>query len=226
LVKSMRTRFDEQLRQLNVELIRMGSLCEEAISIAAKVLEGEKNISNERVFAIEGEIDQLEHDIESLCMRMLLQQQPVASDLRVISAALKMISDMERIGDQAADIAELCPYVGDTLAQGRLHITNMARAAVSMVIESIEAFVQGDLKMACKVVQDDDKVDELFLKVRAELIGCLKEEVGDPEAILDLLMIAKYFERIGDHAVNVAEWVEYSITGIHESNEHHPQNVL
>ena len=209
----MRTRFDEQLRQLNVELIRMGSLCEEAISIAAKVLEGEKNISNERVFAIEGEIDQLE-------------QQPVASDLRVISAALKMISDMERIGDQAADIAELCPYVGDTLAQGRLHITNMARAAVSMVTESVEAFVQGDLKMACKVVQDDDKVDELFLKVRAELIGCLKEEVGDPEAILDLLMIAKYFERIGDHAVNVAEWVEYSITGIHESNEHHPQNVL
>ena len=213
MVKSMRTRFDEQLRQLNVELIRMGSLCEEAISIAAKVLEGEKNISNERVFAIEGEIDQLE-------------QQPVASDLRVISAALKMISDMERIGDQAADIAELCPYVGDTLAQGRLHITNMARAAVSMVTESVEAFVQGDLKMACKVVQDDDKVDELFLKVRAELIGCLKEEVGDPEAILDLLMIAKYFERIGDHAVNVAEWVEYSITGIHESNEHHPQNVL
>ena len=164
MVKSMRTRFDEQLRQLNVELIRMGSLCEEAISIAAKVLEGEKNISNERVFAIEGEIDQLEHDIE--------------------------------------------------------------RAAVSMVTESVEAFVQGDLKMACKVVQDDDKVDELFLKVRAELIGCLKEEVGDPEAILDLLMIAKYFERIGDHAVNVAEWVEYSITGIHESNEHHPQNVL
>ena len=174
----------------------------------------------------QGQIDEMEREIEALCMKILLQQQPVASDLRVVSSALKMISDMERIGDQAADIAELCPYVGDTLAQGRLHITNMARAAVSMVTESVEAFVQGDLKMACKVVQDDDKVDELFLKVRAELIGCLKEEVGDPEAILDLLMIAKYFERIGDHAVNVAEWVEYSITGIHESNEHHPQNVL
>ena len=196
------------------------------ISAATKALLDGDDALRESAAAAEREIDQKERDIENLCMKLLLQQQPVARDLRAISAALKMISDMERIGDQAADIAELCPYVGDTLAQGRLHITNMARAAVSMVTESIEAFVQGDLKMACKVVQDDDKVDELFLKVRAELIGCLKEEVGDPEAILDLLMIAKYFERIGDHAVNVAEWVEYSITGIHESNEHHPQNVL
>ena len=222
----MRNRFNEQLELLNVELIKMGALCEEAISAATKALLDGDDALRESAAAAEREIDQKERDIENLCMKLLLQQQPVARDLRAISAALKMISDMERIGDQAADIAELCPYVGDTLAQGRLHITNMARAAVSMVTESIEAFVQGDLKMACKVVQDDDKVDELFLKVRAELIGCLKEEVGDPEAILDLLMIAKYFERIGDHAVNVAEWVEYSITGIHESNEHHPQNVL
>ena len=222
----MRNRFDAQLELLHEKLIEMGNLCEKVISMTYKVLMDEDRETAREIIEKDSQIDLKERDIEGLCLKLLLQQQPVASDLRKVSAALKMISDMERIGDQAADIAELCPYVGDTLAQGRLHITNMARAAVSMVTESVEAFVQGDLKMACKVVQDDDKVDELFLKVRAELIGCLKEEIGDPEAILDLLMIAKYFERIGDHAVNVAEWVEYSITGIHESNEHHPQNVL
>ncbi len=221
----MRTRFDEQLRQLNIELIRMGSLCEEAISISAKVLEGDSKAPVERVFSLEHEIDQLEHDIETRCMRMLLQQQPVAKDLRVISAALKMISDMERIGDQAADIAELTGYVADTIQQqNRLHITKMARAAVGMVTESIEAFVQGDLQLVQKVIRDDDTVDELFLRVRQELVQALKDESGKPNAILDLLMIAKYFERIGDHAVNVAEWVEYSITGVHKSSEHHQES--
>ncbi len=221
----MRTRFDEQLRQLNIELIRMGSLCEEAISISAKVLEGDSKAPVERVFSLEHEIDQLEHDIETRCMRMLLQQQPVAKDLRVISAALKMISDMERIGDQAADIAELTGYVADTIQQqNRLHITKMARAAVGMVTESIEAFVQGDLQLVQKVIRDDDMVDELFLRVRQELVQALKDESGKPNAILDLLMIAKYFERIGDHAVNVAEWVEYSITGVHKSSEHHQES--
>ncbi len=218
----MRTRFDEQLRQLNIELIRMGSLCEEAISIAAKVLEGDSKAPVERVFSLEHEIDQLEHDIETRCMRMLLQQQPVAKDLRIISAALKMISDMERIGDQAADVADLTGYVVDTIQQqNRLHITKMARAAVGMVTESIEAFVQGDLQLVQKVIRDDDTVDELFVQVREELIQALKDESGRPDAILDLLMIAKYFERIGDHAVNLAEWVEYSITGVHKSDEHH-----
>lgn len=221
----MRTRFDEQLRQLNIELIRMGSLCEEAISISAKVLEGDSKAPVERVFSLEHEIDQLEHDIETRCMRMLLQQQPVAKDLRVISAALKMISDMERIGDQAADIAELTGYVADTIQQqNRLHITKMARAAVGMVTESVEAFVQGDLQLVQKVIRDDDMVDELFLRVRQELVQALKDESGKPNAILDLLMIAKYFERIGDHAVNVAEWVEYSITGVHKSSEHHQES--
>lgn len=221
----MRTRFDEQLRQLKIELIRMGSLCEEAISISAKVLEGDIKAPVERVFSLEHEIDQLEHDIETRCMRMLLQQQPVAKDLRVISAALKMISDMERIGDQAADIAELTGYVADTIQQqNRLHITKMARAAVGMVTESVEAFVQGDLQLVQKVIRDDDAVDELFLRVRQELVQALKDESGKPNAILDLLMIAKYFERIGDHAVNVAEWVEYSVTGVHKSSEHHQES--
>jgi phosphate transport system protein len=218
----MRTRFDEQLRQLNIELIRMGSLCEEAISIAAKVLQGDSKTPVERVFSLEHDIDQLEHDIETRCMRMLLQQQPVAKDLRIISAALKMISDMERIGDQAADVADLTGYVADTVQQqNRLHITKMARAVVGMVTESIEAFVQGDLQLVQKVIRDDDAVDELFVQVREELVQALREESGRPDAILDLLMIAKYFERIGDHAVNLAEWVEYSITGVHKSDEHH-----
>ena len=188
-------------------------------------MEGDSKAPVERVFSLEHEIDQLEHDIETRCMRMLLQQQPVAKDLRVISAALKMISDMERIGDQAADIAELTGYVADTIQQqNRLHITKMARAAVGMVTESIEAFVQGDLQLVQKVIRDDDAVDELFLRVRQELVQALKDESGKPNAILDLLMIAKYFERIGDHAVNVAEWVEYSITGVHKSSEHHQES--
>ena len=217
----MRTKFDEQLRQLNIELIRMGSMCEEAISIAAKVLDGDNTVSTERVFSLEHDIDELEHDIESRCMRMLLQQQPVAKDLRVISAALKMISDMERIGDQAADVAELTGYVASTVAQGKLHITKMAKAAVMMVTESIDAFVRADMETAQKVIRDDDTVDSLFIQGRKELLASLKEEDGNPEAILDLLMIAKYFERIGDHAVNLAEWVQYSITGVHKSDEHH-----
>lgn len=217
----MRTKFDEQLRQLNIELIRMGSMCEEAISIAAKILDGDNTVSTERVFSLEHDIDELEHDIESRCMRMLLQQQPVAKDLRVISAALKMISDMERIGDQAADVAELTGYVASTVAQGKLHITKMAKAAVMMVTESIDAFVRADMETAQKVIRDDDTVDSLFIQVRKELLASLKEEDGNPEAILDLLMIAKYFERIGDHAVNLAEWVQYSITGVHKSDEHH-----
>lgn len=217
----MRTKFDEQLRQLNIELIRMGSMCEEAISIAAKVLDGDNTVSTERVFSLEHDIDELEHDIESRCMRMLLQQQPVAKDLRVISAALKMISDMERIGDQAADVAELTGYVASTVAQGKLHITKMAKSAVMMVTESIDAFVRADMETAQKVIRDDDTVDSLFIQVRKELLASLKEEDGNPEAILDLLMIAKYFERIGDHAVNLAEWVQYSITGVHKSDEHH-----
>ena len=213
----MRTQFDEQLRQLNIELIRMGSMCEEAISVVAKFLEGDSKAPIERVFSLEHEIDQ------SRCMRMLLQQQPVAKDLRVISAALKMISDMERIGDQAADVAELSGYVGEVVARGKLHITKMARAAVSMVTESIDAFVRADMTLAEKVIADDDSVDELFTQIRGELIQALKEETERPDAILDLLMIAKYFERIGDHAVNLAEWVEYSITGIHKSSEHHQE---
>ena len=217
----VRSRFDAQLEQLNVELIKMGALCEEAITASVSALMKYDRTVVQMVFEKDNEIDHMERDIETFCMRLLLQQQPVARDLRIISAALKMISDMERIGDQAADVAELTRYVADTVAQGRLHITKMAKAAVMMVSESVEAFVQGDLDLAHKVVAEDDTVDNLFIQVRGELLQKLKEETGDPEAILDLMMIAKYFERIGDHAVNLAEWVEYSITGQHKSDEHH-----
>ena len=217
----MRNRFDRQLHLLDEQLTHMGELCETAIAKATQALKDGSIEQAKVIIAEDEEIDQIEKDIERLCLKLLLQQQPVAKDLRRISAALKMITDMERIGDQAADVAELTRYVEDTVAQGRLHITKMAKAAVMMVSESVEAFVQGDLDLAHKVVAEDDTVDNLFIQVRGELLQKLKEETGDPEAILDLMMIAKYFERIGDHAVNLADWVEYSITGQHKSDEHH-----
>ncbi len=219
----MRTKFDEQLEQLHVELIKMGSLCEEAISLSAEILDGLSKREIEKVGSLEHEIDQMERDIETRCIRLLLQQQPVAKDLRAISAALKMISDLERIGDQAADIAELSPYVTDIASQSKTQIKEMAKAAVSMVTESVEAFVKSDLKLAEQVMQKDDEVDQYFIQIKEELLELIYQKEVDAKAILDLLMVAKYFERIGDHAVNVAEWVEYSITGTHRSDEHHAQ---
>lgn len=213
----MRNRFDEQLELLNVELIRMGALCEDAISYASRTLTGEGDFAEE-VYKADREIDQKERDIESLCMRLLLQQQPVASDLRQVSSALKMISDMERIGDQASDIAEICGYIQNREAKSRVHIRDMAEATMKMVTKSIDSYVKRDLKIAKEVVLYDDVVDDLFGKVKQELIGLLGQSGADEalgEFCIDMLMIAKYFERIGDHATNIAEWVEYSITGIH-----------
>lgn len=211
----MRNHFDEQLEQLNVELIRMGALCEDAISYASRTLMGEQNLAEE-VYATDHEIDQKERDIESLCMRLLLQQQPVARDLRKVSSALKMISDMERIGDQASDIAEISGYIKGRDVESNLHIRDMAEATMKMVTDSIDSFVKKDLQIAQAVIQYDDVVDDLFGKVKEELIGLLSEDRTSGEFGIDMLMIAKYFERIGDHATNIAEWVEYSITGIHE----------
>lgn len=215
----MRTKFDEQLEQLHIELIKMGSLCEEAISLSARILDGISKEDVERVSVLEHEIDQMERDIETRCIRLLLHQQPVARDLRTISAALKMISDLERIGDQAADISELAPYIADSTSQSKTRIKEMAAATVSMVTDSIEAFVKGDLAMTSQVMEKDDVVDDYFEKIKGELIELIyRKEIG-AEAGLDLLMTAKYFERIGDHAVNVAEWVEFSITGTHKSSD-------
>ena len=211
----MRNKFDSQLERLNLELITMGALCEDAISASVKAMTYGDEALCDKVFATDAEIDQKERDIEAVCMKLLLQQQPVARDLRVISSALKMISDMERIGDQASDIAEISKFIKNSNAKSRVHINDMAAAATKMVTDSVESFVKKDLSLARKVMEYDDKVDNLFGLVKDELVRLIAEDRENGEFCIDLLMIAKYLERIGDHAVNIAEWVEYSITGAH-----------
>ena len=212
----MRSRFDEQLALLNKELISMGALCEEAIALASRALmEGNKQLAG-RVAPLDAEIDQKERTIESMCLKLLLQQQPVARDLRQISAALKMITDMERIGDQAEDIAEIITFLdGRSVEKGEL-MRGMADAAMKMVTESVDAYVKYDIMLAEKVVADDDIVDCYFDQVKHALIEKIAQDPGDGEYALDLLMIAKYFERIADHAVNIAQWVIFSVTGVHK----------
>lgn len=210
----MRNRFDEQLEQLNVGLIKMGALCEESIACAVKALFDEK--ASEMITKVndnEEETDHMEHDIEALCMKLLLHQQPVAKDLRCVSSALKMISDMERIGDQSQDIAEIAGFVHSTELAGKVHISDMANEAISMVTMSVDSFVRKDVKLAKAAIEADDKVDARFLEVKRELIELVRSDSGDAEYFMDLLMAAKYLERIADHATNIAEWVVYSITG-------------
>ena len=213
----MRSRFDEQLALLNRELIEMGALCEEVIALAAKAMEAGDVQLARKVGPLDAEIDQKERDIESLCLKLLLQQQPVARDLRQISAALKMITDMERIGDQADDIAEilLC-RAGRPLSAGDT-LRDMARATIRMVSESVDAYVRQDVDLAQQVIAADDEVDGYFDRIKPHLIDRIAKDVDDGEATLDLLMIAKYYERIGDHATNIAEWVMFSVTGVHKT---------
>ena len=213
----MRTRFDMELDNLNSDMIAMGALCENAISEAMKSLFAADKTAAQRTIQEDREIDRKEKDIEALCLRLLLQQQPVARDLRVISSALKMITDMERIGDQAADIAELIRHMHLTpVSRQNKHLSKMADAAKKMVTESIDAFVKKDAALATKVLADDDLVDSLFLKLRHDIIEMIAADPGCGEEAVDVLMIAKYLERIGDHATNIAEWVLFSITGTHE----------
>ncbi len=219
----MRKKYDRQLSQLNAELITMGALCEEAITNAVKYLTDSEEDSREACIAADRQIDEKERDIETLCIKLILQQQPVAGDLRVVSAALKMISDMERIGDQASDIVEIAPYVAQSGIESNTHIRDMADATIKMVSESIESFVKMDMDIAYLVMEHDDLVDELFDKVKGELIESILGGFSNAEALIDLLMIAKYLERIGDHAENIAEWVVYSITGKHENPCHKNQ---
>ena len=216
----MRNRFDQQLEKLNVELVTMGALCEDALTYAIRALFDRESDMAERAEEAEKQIDQMERDIESICMRLLLQQQPVARDLRVISSALKMIGDMERIGDQAADIAEIVKYLKEDDVPNLRHLREMSDFAAGMVTASINSFVRQDLDLARKVILDDDVVDGYFEKVKEALIGLIAEGDRDGAFLLDVLMVAKYIERIGDHATNIAEWVVYSITGQHpeESN--------
>lgn len=212
----MRSRFDEQLATLNKELIEMGALCEEAIADAAKALTTADEKTAAKVEPLEAEINQKERDIESLCLKMLLQQQPVARDLRQISAALKMITDLERIGDQASDIAEIITFIDKKAGVDCEPICLMAEATIRMVTESVDAFVKRDVGIAQQAIEHDDTVDDYFLKVKRSLINMIAQRPADGEHALDLLMIAKYFERIGDHAVNIAEWVIFSVTGVHK----------
>ena len=212
----MRRQFDQQLALLNRELIEMGALCEEVIALASKALtEGDPALAAQ-VGPLDTEIDQKERTIESLCLKLLLQQQPVARDLRQISAALKMITDMERIGDQAEDIAEIVRFLGGRGAENSDLLRDMARSTIKMVTESVDAYVKGDITLAGQVIAEDDVVDDYFARVKRALIERIAKDPSDGEFALDLLMIAKYFERIGDHATNIAEWVIFSVTGEHK----------
>ncbi|MCM1083579.1 MAG: phosphate signaling complex protein PhoU [Clostridium sp.] len=212
----MRSHFDEQLATLNNELTQMGAMCEEAISVASMALTTGNVKLTGKVLSLDGEIGQMERRIETLCLKLLLQQQPVARDLRQISAALKMITDMERIGTQAADIAEIITFLDGRTGEECKHIRFMAEATIRMVTESIDAYVKQDVVLAAAAIDHDDVVDDLFLQVKASLIKLISEKPSDGGYALDLLMIAKYFERIGDHAVNIAEWVAFSVTGVHK----------
>lgn len=212
----MRSRFDEQLSVLNKKMIEMGAKCENIIALSVKaLLDGDRDICK-TVAPIGHEIDQMEREIESICLKLLLQQQPVARDLRQISAALKMITDMERIGDQAEDIAEIIPYLNGRTGEECGDIRKMAQAAIKMVTDSVDAYVRQDMTLAESVSACDDIVDDCFDRVKQTLIGMIAQNAADGEYAVDLLMIAKYFERIGDHAVNIAEWVEFSVTGVHK----------
>lgn len=211
----MRSHFDEQLALLNQDLTTMGALCEEAIAQVGKALStGDKELAKQ-IGEVDSEIDQMERDIEALCLKLLLQQQPVARDLRQISAALKMITDMERIGDQAEDIAEIITFLNGYPIPAHAQILEMAKATSKMVTDSVDAYVKKDLALAESVIVYDDVVDAGFNAVKSDLIDIIAKNPMDGEYALDLLMIAKYFERIGDHATNIAEWVQFSIKGHH-----------
>ncbi|WP_299448377.1 phosphate signaling complex protein PhoU [uncultured Phascolarctobacterium sp.] len=215
----MRNYFDEQLALLNREMIEMGALCEEVIALAASALISGDVYFAAKVTARDKEIDKKERNIETLCLKLLLEQQPVARDLRQISAALKMITDMERIGDQAENIAEITLSLGGRSLETQDVLKKMGVATMKMVTDSVDAYVKQDVALAQAVIEYDDVVDNCFIDVKKQLIEYISAESNDGEYALDLLMIAKYFERIGDHATNLAEWVIYSVTGVHKSEE-------
>ncbi|MGI6011429.1 MAG: phosphate signaling complex protein PhoU [Ruminococcus sp.] len=215
----MRNYFDMQMKNLHQELKEMGGLCQLTISKTYQLLnKGDRDVIKS-IVAQEEQINQKERDIESLCLKLLLRQQPVASDLRKISAALKMITDMERIGDQALDIAEIVEMGKILEVEDTKLLGEMAEVTMDMVSRSVEAYVAQDLLRAQDVIDSDDKVDNLFMEIRRKLIDSIGEQKMDEEQILDYLMIAKYYERIGDHATNIAEWVEFSILGKHRSGK-------
>ena len=212
----MRDFFQDQLNELKRELTIMGASCEEIIALASHALTDMDEDLVRKVETIGAQIDESERTIETICMKLLLRQQPVARDLRQISAAMKMITDMERIGDQAEDIVEIVPYMNAHPDEKFPKIREMAKAAQTMVTDAIDAYVKQDLELAKKVMAHDDVVDNYFIQIKKGIIDLIAAEPSQGEYALDLLMIAKYFERIGDHCTNIAEWVEFSVTGIHK----------
>jgi len=211
----MRNRFEEQLEILNETLIEMGKFVESRIQLATKALIEQDTDITRQIISSDIEVDDREKDIENQCMRLIMQQQPVARDLRTITSILKIITDLERIGDHAVDISEITEYMaGKEYIKKLEHIPQMADATTKMLHESIDAFVRRDTDLAYQVIAYDDVVDDLFVQVKNELISLIKKDVANGDQALDLLMIAKYFERIGDHATNVAEWVIFAVTGV------------
>ena len=212
----MRNQFDRQLNTLNGELIQMGHMVEQAIEHAIEAMVHQDAEKARKNMEFDSEVDQQEKDIETLCMKLLMKQQPVARDLRLISAALKMITDMERIGDQASDIAELSLQLGDVSDIDEISlIQKMANETMMMVVRGTEAYVTKDLDVAHNVIDNDDVVDDLFDQIKMAMVKRIQDNHVKSFEAADLLMVAKYFERIGDHATNIAEWVIYSITGKH-----------
>ena len=214
----MRNEYEQQLELLHTELVSMGDACEEVITCAVASLDNNDQALTRRVFEVDSGIDRREREIESLCLKLLLRQQPVASDLRRVSSALKMISDMERIGDQASDIAELAPYMRGHAEKDMQDLQAMSAEVIRMVKGSIDSFVRQDLALARQVIAYDDVVDDWFDSIKKELIELIGREERPGEYCVDFLMAAKYLERIADHATNIAEWVEYSITGKRSKN--------
>ncbi len=217
----MRESYQKKLEQMQRELLEMGMLCEEAIQKTYRLLASEQDRAQlvKAIDVLEREIDAKERRIEADCIQLFLQQQPMASDLRLISSALKMITDLERIGDQATDIAEILETGSIQVPVKEIELTRMAEIAMDMINHSVESYVQKDLEMARAVIDRDDELDALFVDVRKEISRCSAEGIYTNDQTLDLLMIAKYYERLGDHATNVAEWVEFSLTGKHRSGK-------
>ncbi len=210
------SRFEKQLNTLNQQMVQMGSMVEQSIEMAVSALVTKDSEKAHNVIEYAADVSNQERQIEGMCMKLLLCQQPVASDLRMISSALKMITDMERIAVQSAEISELTVRMEETPYIKKLeHVQQMAKETILMVVKSIDAFVDKDLELAQEVISMDDVVDDLFIKIKQELIGLINQDASNGEQATDLLMIGKYFERIGDHAVNIAQWVTFSITGEH-----------
>ena len=216
----MRSRFDEQLKQINDALVEMGDLVKEAIADANKALIEQDVALAKKIIASDDMIDNKEAEIESLCLKVLLQQHPVAGDLRLVSSVLKMTTDLERIGDHASDISEMAILLaGKPYIKKLEHVPQMAAATMKMMTDSIVAFINKDADLAREVIASDDKIDGLFIMVRSELIGLIKKDAANGDQAIDLIIIAKYFERIGDHATNIAEWVVFSLTGAHKDSQ-------